>query len=139
LKFAADRLVDGEWINIFPEGRIVARDGDILPIRPGVAKILLETTKSPERNAAIVLPDSSTDETTDGVPLPPTSSARAKTPIVLPIFSYGMASVKPLGTKIPTIGNRVRRLNYNTNGSMRRVNTRLVCLIDLVWFGLDWM
>jgi len=50
VKFSIDKLNDGEWIHMFPEGK-VNRSGTLLPFRWGVGKLVTDSNIPP-----IVLP-----------------------------------------------------------------------------------
>jgi len=76
LNVAIDKLNAGDWVSIFPEGRVFQLGGPLGPMRPGVGKLIAEAKP---------------------------------TPIVLPIYHYGMEKMRPIG-KPPQTGKEVHVL-----------------------------
>jgi monolysocardiolipin acyltransferase len=77
MRTAARLVKDGEWVHIFPEGR-VSRDGEIGRMRWGLAKLLCDV-----------------------------ELAGGKTPDILPFVHSGMNQVKTYGKWGLGVGNRV--------------------------------
>jgi len=77
MRTAANLLLRGDWVHLFPEGR-VSRDGELGTMRRGLAKLLCDV------------------EIAGGTP-----------PMVLPFWHSGMSDVKPYGRWEIGVGKRV--------------------------------
>ncbi len=80
MEFCLDRLRDGQWVHLYPEGKVnqTPMEKSLLPLRWGVGRMVAETTE------------------------------RARTPIVIPIYHLGMNSVLPPSElPVPRVAKRV--------------------------------
>ena len=77
MRTAANLLARGDWVHVFPEGR-VSKNGELGGMRRGLAKLLCDVEMS-----------------------------GGKRPIILPFFHSGMEHVKPYGKWQINVGNRV--------------------------------
>lgn len=78
MQSAAGLVAQGGWLHIFPEGRVMM-NGKLGPFRWGVGKVVCDAKRA----------------------------SGGQDPIVLPFFHSNMASVLPIESKIPRIGNKV--------------------------------
>jgi len=73
----SQRLANGEWVHVFPEGR-VSRDGEMAAFRRGAARVLYDAY-----------------------------TAERAVPIVLPLYQDGSHLILGVKKRIPRIGNKV--------------------------------
>ena len=78
MRSASGIVAQGGWLHVFPEGRVMM-NGKLGPFRWGVGKVICDARKE----------------------------SGGKDPIVLPFFHSNMASVLPIDSSIPRLGNKV--------------------------------